>query len=103
MDHWYDGLQQEPEPLLTREELAQVLKIHPRSVKRHYLTPCGKIVPGARGERYSWREVNEYIGAQGNPQEKPPLQYLRPGRPGYRGRMEKGAKRPELDPFRHGF
>ena len=42
-----------PEPLLTREELAELLKIHPRSVKRHYLKTCGKIVPGARGERYS--------------------------------------------------
>jgi hypothetical protein len=64
---------------LTREELAQVLNIHPRSVKRHYLKACGKIIPGARGERYRWREVNEYIGAQRKPQE--PVNRLPAGRP----------------------
>jgi hypothetical protein len=93
---------QGPEPLLTREELARVLKIHPRSVRRHYLKPCGKIIPGARGERYSWQEVNQYLGAS-RPKVLQGGLSNQARSPGRQKQGAAGGGAGDLDPNRHGL
>lgn len=97
-----------PEEYLTREELAERLKICPRSVARYYRRRFGRHVPGARSERYIWQEIHDYLTAQRQTPEPAGRPTLIQG--GRRSRQEKspvidanGLDANGRDPNRHGL